>query len=94
MLEDAARCSMCGTAEWEWNPREGGQLDAYVAMWHDCMGCKHKDAFRSGEGEQNVAGRSVVLKSREEADRIRLNPAAQAGPPRMERRTRAKRSGG
>jgi hypothetical protein len=87
MLDESEKCSLCGTSTWEWvdNP------DAYVAMWHDCMGCRHKHAFEDSEGKQNVAGRMVVLKSREEADRIRLNPLAVLVP-RLKRRNRPKRS--
>lgn len=84
------RCTMCGTSKHEWFEDPG----AYVAMWEECMGCLHKDALREAEGHLKKAGSSVVLKSREEHERLTLNPAAEQGRPRLSRRERKPRDKG
>lgn len=81
------RCTMCGTSRWEWFNDPG----AYVAMWEECMGCRHKDSLREAEGQLKGPGASVVLKSREEHERLTLNPAAEPTLPRLSKRTRTKR---
>lgn len=83
----AQRCSLCGTSEWEWFADPG----AYVPMWQECMGCRHKESLREAEGALKGPGSSVVLKSREEHERLTLNPAAAPRLPRLSRRTRTKR---
>lgn len=35
MMEEAERCSMCGTADWEWEENK----NAYTAVEHHCRGC-------------------------------------------------------
>ncbi len=35
---------MCGTADWEWDPKQGGSKFAYEAVARHCQGCYVKDA--------------------------------------------------
>lgn len=59
-LEKGARCEMCGTAEWEWDPKLGGKKFAYEPVAHTCPGCAVKEA--SQEGNERRPGVSVVLR--------------------------------
>lgn len=59
MLEKNARCVMCGTAEWEWDPKEGGSRHAYEPVQEFCRGCYLKHV--AGEGEDTVPGTTIVL---------------------------------
>lgn len=81
------RCQMCGTSPWEWLADPA----AYHPMWQDCMGCRHKESFLTAEGEHKVAGRSTVMKSREEFERATLNPADAPQMPRLSKRSRKPR---
>lgn len=43
-LERRATCPDCGTRRDEWNPKKGGDLDAYYAESWVCEGCKRTEA--------------------------------------------------
>lgn len=43
-IEKASKCSMCGTAQWEWDPEQGGSKFAYEAVGVHCQGCYVKGA--------------------------------------------------
>lgn len=42
LVEKGQRCAMCGTAEWEWDPDQGGNKRAYEAVEKHCPGCYQK----------------------------------------------------
>lgn len=51
-LEKNTKCSLCGTAEWEWDPKQGGSRFAYEAVAHTCRGCEMKDAVSDETGRR------------------------------------------
>lgn len=53
--EKAERCTMCGTASWEWeeNPR------AYMVEEHHCMGCYIRHV--SNEDQHKLPGTTIEL---------------------------------
>jgi hypothetical protein len=55
-LESAARCSMCGTAPWEWDQNKF----AYTAMEEFCPGCYQKSIF-SDTKSSSLPGTNVKL---------------------------------
>ena len=59
LMEDAERCSQCGTSAWEWSddPR------AYIPAVHTCKGCSLREQSR--EMAKDVPGAWVVLVSGE-----------------------------
>ena len=59
LLESAARCQMCGTAPWEWDPEQGGDRRAYEAASNFCMGCHTKAAAQ--DDEPVAEGTTIVL---------------------------------
>ena len=50
------RCALCGTADWEWDPAQGGSRFAYEPVEKLCQGCYVKHEQGSGS-----PGTSVVL---------------------------------
>lgn len=59
MLEKNARCVMCGTAPWEWDPDQGGHRFAYEAVESTCQGCLRKAAASEAAGSS--PGVNVIL---------------------------------
>lgn len=55
-LEQASRCSMCGTAPWEWEDNRY----AYTAIDEFCQGCYQKSAFTDQESK-SLPGTNVKL---------------------------------
>jgi hypothetical protein len=55
-LEAAARCSMCGTADWEWQRDKR----AYSPQVKVCLGCYYKDSARTDE-QYDTPGSRVIL---------------------------------
>jgi hypothetical protein len=47
--ERSLRCPSCGTAAWEWNPKEGGSKTAYVPDKYTCEGCNRKEHARDSD---------------------------------------------
>lgn len=45
LFEDAERCPMCGTADWEWQ----GNKHAYEPVLKTCLGCYYKEVAREGQ---------------------------------------------
>lgn len=62
---NAAICSMCGTAPWEWDEEQGGSKFAYEPVVEICPGCERKDWMRDSK-ENDRAGSYVSLKRPEE----------------------------
>lgn len=58
-LEDAIRCQMCGTQDWEWDPAQGGKRLAYEPVEKICWGCYYKALVV--EGDSSMPGSSVTL---------------------------------
>jgi hypothetical protein len=46
VIEKAQRCTMCGTAQWEWDENRF----AYEPVEHRCPGCYAKDITAEGAG--------------------------------------------
>jgi len=55
LLEKAAKCDMCGTAEWEWD----ADRKAYEPVEKFCMGCYLKHMVSEGGGQ--MPGTTVVM---------------------------------
>jgi hypothetical protein len=54
-IEEASRCQMCGTAEWEWAENRF----AYEPSSHFCQGCYLKDTHQ--KDGQTLDGTTTVL---------------------------------
>lgn len=67
MLDKSERCTMCGTAPWEWEE----DRFAYEAMIETCQGCQMKDSMQE---DAAGGGQSVVLVPRLQAAMMRLMP--------------------
>lgn len=65
-MEQAERCSMCGTSPWEW----AEDPYAYEPHHQVCFGCQRKELLRDDD-EKPPAGSSVVLIPRRVAVRMR-----------------------
>jgi hypothetical protein len=70
MQEKSLACSMCGTAEWQWE----ADSDAYAAMLQVCPGCQRKDWAREEQEGKLPAGSSFVLVPRARVEALRHNP--------------------
>jgi hypothetical protein len=68
LIEDAARCQLCGTADWEWDE------DPYVyeAMPKTCRGCATKEFSQELAGDS--PGTRITLVPKATAQAIRRNP--------------------
>jgi hypothetical protein len=55
-MEEATRCSMCGTAPWEWEQNKY----AYTAIDELCLGCYQKSVF-SDTMSKSLPGTNVKL---------------------------------
>ena len=58
LLDEAGRCQMCGTYEWEWEENR----TAYTPASHLCYGCQALDVARE-EYEPGPGFRMVLLPS-------------------------------
>lgn len=57
--EKNAHCTMCGTAGWEWDPRQGGERRAYEAVESYCPGChalEHARELLHEDKDRNTKG--------------------------------------
>lgn len=50
---------MCGTADWEWDPEQGGNKFAYDAVAKHCQGCYIRDA--ASDDTQRSPGVTIEL---------------------------------
>lgn len=67
VLEQAAICPMCGTAQWQWDE----DPNAFVPMIHIDHGCMIKDRFAdSMRNAPKQPGSSVRLVPRDMAERM------------------------
>jgi len=58
-IEKSLRCDMCGTADWEWDEKQGGSKFAYEPEPKFCLGCYKK---HMASQDQNVPpGTTVTL---------------------------------
>ena len=69
-MERAAHCTMCGTAQWEWDE----DPYAYEPVFHTCPGCQKKDLL-SEDDTPRPKGTSVRLISKASAERLRVERA-------------------
>jgi len=56
LLEHGQRCSMCGTASWEWEENKF----AFTAVEEFCQGCYQKQVFSDQQGS-SLPGTNVKL---------------------------------
>jgi hypothetical protein len=56
IIYDAQVCSMCGTAPWEWDEKQGGSRFAYEPVEEVCPGCERKDWLRDSKKESTPGG--------------------------------------
>lgn len=68
LAESGNRCSMCGTAPWEWEE----DYFAYEPMPIQCHGCYLKEVAR--EGEDLPKGTHMTLVPKRRAQQIRDTP--------------------
>jgi hypothetical protein len=54
-------CVMCGTSQWEWDPKQGGKRAAYEAVEVFCPGCYAKASMRQLDAGRNTDGITVEL---------------------------------
>lgn len=59
--EKSEHCVMCGTAGWEWDPKQGGHRRAYEAVEVFCAGCYAKSAARDFDPQRNTDGVTIEL---------------------------------
>lgn len=59
-MEKNERCQLCGTAPWEWDPKQGGNRFAYEAVGELCQGCLHRAVANEQIGQS--PGVNVILK--------------------------------
>lgn len=57
----AEHCVMCGTAQWEWDPKQGGSRRAYEAVEVFCPGCYAKASMRTLDPGRNTDGITMEL---------------------------------
>lgn len=62
LVSSGERCTMCGTAQWEWDQDPG----AYEAGTHLCLGCRTKE--EAAEDAPKISGQRVVLVPRRVAE--------------------------
>ena len=55
LMESAQRCTMCGTAPWEWEE----DRFAYEASTHNCRGCQVKET--ASEDAPRIHGQTITL---------------------------------
>ena len=67
-LERAERCTMCGTASYEWEE----DPFAYEAVRVSCPGCMRRETLQEDSGESALKGVSVRLHSAAMAERARV----------------------
>jgi len=61
-IESGLRCQLCGTAEWEWDPKQGGSKFAYEPVGHDCKGCYVKEVAQQTDEGERFPGRTFRLR--------------------------------
>lgn len=91
LTHKAEKCTLCGTAEWEWDPEQGGTRFAYEPVEKVCPGCYAKH----GQGSDQP-GAYITLEptnTRESARRHLAQRAAHLARQRQvaEQRAAAKR---
>jgi hypothetical protein len=61
VTERGTRCVMCGTADWEWDPKQGGNRRAYEPVEKFCPGCYAKASARTADTGRNMDGITIEL---------------------------------
>lgn len=75
MAEKGSQCPSCGTAEWEYDPAQGGDPNAYEAVPIRCAGCAAKDVAREVAGKELGPGVTITLVPRAVAERMQQTRA-------------------
>jgi hypothetical protein len=81
-LERSERCTLCGTAQWEWE----ADPNAYTPIYHTCHGCRIKDAMAE-DNTPKGKGTTIRLAPRKVAERM-IREAARSHVPRRRKRGR------
>jgi hypothetical protein len=76
LLEESARCQMCGTSPWEWED----DPFAYEPAQEMCRGCYLRETAADDAGSAN-RGVRVVLVPKRVAERRREQPAKRPARP-------------
>ena len=94
-LEQRIICPQCGTYYHEWDPKAGGDIHAYWAVQHVCMGCKAKEDLRASEaGNARESGEKDNFSMHGLQVRLQRNPEASVPPlPMSSRNTTARFTG-
>ena len=74
LVEDAGRCQLCGTSDWEWER----DRHAYTPVERVCTGCYLKEV--AGEDAASSPGRNVVLVPTAVAERMTPMPLGEEEP--------------
>lgn len=85
VLEKSERCTMCGTAEWEWREDHF----AYQPLFHTCRGCQLKDLMNDDDAPR-PKGTTVRLVPKETAAKLMaaMDARTAADGPRRPQRPR------
>lgn len=75
--ENASRCGLCGTSEWEWEE----DPFAYHPVIHTCPGCQKKKLLQDSDTPR-PAGSSVRLVDKHTAERLEKEALEQERPVR------------
>lgn len=68
LMESSTRCTLCGTADWEWEE----DRHAFEPVNKQCWGCYTKDIAR--EGNDSLPGSTITLVPRLQAEKLRDAP--------------------
>ena len=68
--ESSLKCSSCGTSNWEWDEKEGGNRYAYEPMFVTCPGCQRRELLTK-DGTARGPGTTVTLIPRDTASKMR-----------------------
>jgi hypothetical protein len=78
--DKAARCTMCGTSEWQW----AEDPFAYEPMFIGCTGCMKK-ALLDADDTPRPKGTTIQLVHKETAERMRRAAAEGISRPKLRR---------
>lgn len=70
-IEKSFRCTMCGTADWEWDEAHGGNRRAYEPVEKFCPGCHIKAAAAPKDPNRNTDGITIELARTDDIDHAR-----------------------
>ena len=85
-MEKSLECPSCGTAEWQWDPAQGGSPVAFEAISVSCPGCARTDVARELKGKgSNSPGERMTLVPRAVAEKMAQTPRRRPRSPREQK---------